>query len=79
MNKPETIQQHKDNNCADIFRLQSGLITSAIQNATESVRLCEIEHGGHLYNMLFRNKMGIYFLCLNSILFLNYFKTIFEY
>ncbi len=53
INKPHTIQQLKDNICAEIRGLQPELLSAVMENAVERARLCEAENGEHLSCIIF--------------------------
>ena len=53
VNKPQTIQQLKDNIRAEIRALQPETLTAVMENSVEKAHLCEAENGGHLHDIVF--------------------------
>ena len=53
INNPHTIQQLKDDICAEIWELPPELLSAVMENAVERARLCEAENGGNRSCIIF--------------------------
>jgi len=63
INKPHTIQQLKDNICAEIRGLQPELLSAVMENAVERACLCEAENGGQISCSFYINKANLSLFC----------------
>ena len=54
-NKPDTIDELKENIRAEIRNINPETLNSVMENVLEKARECETENGGHLNNIIFHN------------------------